>query len=133
MSTSFLLGQGRTYILVGDDLDVLNVTRSLENLTQNFLGHSLVQSTDIESTLVRLRGGATKATCAGGRHNASIVGGSGRSDSSRDRVGVLRDMKRRRGHRLAILTSFIARGASTSLRRRQLAWVGGSTSVGHVE
>jgi hypothetical protein len=134
MSPSFQPGQGKTYVLVRDDLDILNMTRGLKNLTQNFLGHSLVQSANVEGALVRLRGGATEATCAGGRHDTSLVRRSGRGDSSRDRVGVLRDMERWRGHRLAILASFKARGASTSLRRRrQLARVGGSTSVGHID
>lgn len=133
MSPAVVFGlRKKTYILVRDDLDVLNMACSLENLTQDFLSHSLVQSANVEGTLVGLRGGATEATCAGGRHDASLVGGSGRSDSGRDRVGVLRDMKRWRGHRLAILGRFKARGASTSASlRRQLAWVGWSTSIGH--
>jgi hypothetical protein len=62
-----------------------------------------------------------------------IGSGSGGGDGSRDRVGILRDMQRRRGHRLSILASFEARDASTGLRGGgQLAWVGGRSRVGHV-
>jgi hypothetical protein len=35
------------YILVGDNLDILNVASGFKNLSQNILGNPLVKTTDV--------------------------------------------------------------------------------------
>lgn len=116
-----------TCVLVWDDLDTLNVTGSLEDLSKNIFGDTLVQSADIQCALVRLRGSTSaETTGAAGGHDlvdARHRGGDGRGD----RVVVLRDVQGRR-RLLAILKArctLVALGWS-----RQLGCVG-SGAVGH--
>lgn len=49
-----------TYVLVGNDLDVLNMSSSLEDLAENVLGNSLVQASHVQRALVRLGSCPTK-------------------------------------------------------------------------
>jgi hypothetical protein len=49
------------YILVGNDLDILNMARGLEDLAEDILGHTLVQASNIQSSLIRFRGGSPEA------------------------------------------------------------------------
>jgi hypothetical protein len=122
-------------ILVRDDLDVLNVTRSLKDLTEDILGDTGIKSANIESPLIRLgRGTAGKWAGATRRHQAAFVTSAShrRSDSGRDGICILRDMQRR-GRQMArstlVLTILVARSANIGLwRRRQ----GRSRDVGHV-
>lgn len=113
--------QRYTHILVGDDLDVLNVTSSLEDLTQDILGNTLIQASHVQRPLVRLGGStAAESPSATGRHNL-IDPRHGRGNGSRNRVVVLRDMEGRRGHvrrvRLAILAVLVAWSSSVRLGR----------------
>lgn len=118
-----IAGINETYVLVGDDLDVLNVTGSLKDLAQNILRDTRVQATDVESSLVRLgRRAPGEGTAAGGRHD--LVTRHGRGDRGRNRVRVGRDVERRGRHVGvgAILTVLVAWSPSTGLgRRRKLA------------
>ena len=126
-----------TYVLVRNDLDILNMACRLEDLTQDIFGHALVQSANVESTFVGLRCGATKGGGGGRGHQTAVIsGGHGRGDGSRDRVRVLRNMLWRWREVgwvcLAILATFKSRGASVGLLGvRQLSWIGRSASVGH--
>lgn len=101
-----------TYILVRDNLDILNVTSRLEDLAQDILGDSLVQSTNIERSLIRF-GRSSSEAGTGRRHHGPV----GRGDGAGDRVVVLGDVQRRQV-RLAIL------GGSARLS-------GSGSSVGH--
>lgn len=95
------------YILVRDDLDILDVSRSLKDLAQDILSHALVQAADVESSLVGLRSRApSKGGGAGGRHEPTLVAApQRRRDRGRDGVCILRDVEGRRRHMggLAIL------------------------------
>lgn len=75
------------------------MARGFEDLFEDILSHPGVQTTDVESSLVRLRGRpAHKPTRAGRRHH---VPGHRRGDGGRDRVGILRNhhgRARRRRH-----------------------------------
>lgn len=66
------------YILIGDDLDVLDMTSSLKYLTQNILRHPLVQAADVEGPLVRLGCCSTEAPGTGWGHDATLVHGGPR-------------------------------------------------------
>lgn len=120
------------YILVRDDFDVLDVTSSLEDLTQNILGDTGIQATDIQGPLVRLWRGATRKWAPAGR-GQDLVATHGRGDSGRDWVGVGGDMQRRRRHvgvRATVLGVIVARSSSIGLRRRgKLA--SGNTRISH--
>ena len=123
-----------TYVLVRDDLDILNVTSSFEDLTQNILSDARVQTTNIQGSLVGLRGGAANegTGTAGGCH---IIAGHGRGDSGRNWIGVGRDVQRRRRHVAlvggAVLTIFVSGSTSIGLRgRRQLG--ARSNVIGHL-
>ena len=58
-----------TYILVGNNLDTLDVASRLEDLTQDVLRDAGIQASDIQRALVRLR------SCATAREVWGIVGG----------------------------------------------------------
>lgn len=105
----------QTHIFVGDNLNILNVTSSLENLTKNILGDPLVQSTNVQRPLVRLGSCSSEAASAGWGHHIDLTG---RGDGSRDGIVVLGDMQRRRrkGLSLSILDTFESRCASIGLR-----------------
>lgn len=122
---AYFLPQIITHILVRNDLHILDMTRGLEDLAQNILGNTLVQATNVQSSLVRLRRRpATEAGYTTRRHD--IIGtGHWRRNSSGDGLCVLWDVKRRRG----FLSVFVARSALVGLRRWQLSCVGGS--IGH--
>ena len=104
------MGRGvfSTYILVRDNLNILNMTSGLEDLAQDILSDSLIQSTDIERSLVRLGRGSSEAG-TGRRHHGLV----GRGDGAGDRVVVLGDVQRRQV-RLAILGSGARLGCSGS-------------------
>lgn len=121
-----------TYVLVGDDLDVLNVPSSLEDLSQDVLGNTRVQATDVQCALVGLGGGATwEWTTA--RRGHDLVATHGRCDGGGDRIVVGRDVKRRRGHvGVRAIAVLVTRGSCVGLRGRgKLA--SRNTSVGHDE
>ena len=110
-----------TYILVRNNLDILDMAGGLEDLAQNILRHPRVKSTDVKRPLVRLRRRSTReGTAASGRHDTLVRGCNG----SRNGVRVRRDMKRRRRHvgriSLAVLARIKAGGADIWLRGRQL-------------
>lgn len=92
-------GDRRTHVLVGNDLDIDNMTGSLEYLLQDVLCDPVVETSDIKCSFVWLRSGPThKSTSTGGGHHAPR---HRRSNRRRDRVGVLGDHNwrtRRRGH-----------------------------------
>lgn len=88
---SFLSGVACTYILVGDDFNILHMASRLKDLAQNILGDPLVEATDIEGSLVRLGGRSSETASTGRRHHVAIF----TADSSRDRVIVGGDVKRR--------------------------------------
>lgn len=118
-----------TYILVRDNLDVLDVTSRLKDLSQNILRHTLIEATDVERPLVRFGSRSTKAGSRG-ENTASILRGPGRGDGGRDRIVVLRNVQRRRGNGLAVLPAIEACGTRIWLRG-QLARVGRGSSVSH--
>lgn len=125
-------GANITYVLVGNNLDVLDVPSSLEDLSQDILGDARIQAADIERTLVRLWGGATRErTPAGRRHD--LVAAHRRGDGCGNRIVVGRNVKRRRWHvgvrSIAIL---ITRGSCVGLRGRGKL-TSGYTSIGHDE
>lgn len=62
-----------TYVLIRDDLNTLNVSGGLEDLLEHFLCDSGVQTTNVESSLVWLRGGTARATGATRRVQAIAV------------------------------------------------------------
>lgn len=109
-------------------------------MTQDVLGDARVQASDIQRTLVRLRGStATEGTTAAGRHHAALVTAAThrRSDRGRDRIGVLRNMERRgrqvRRVRAGVLAILVARRTRVGLRRRwELARGRGRTVVSHL-
>lgn len=113
-----------THILVGNDLDILNMPRRLEDLTKDIFCYTRVQSSDVERPLVRLRCRSTgEGTSATRRHHATaLIAAAHRGrDCRRDGVGVLRDVKRwRRQMRsvaLIVLPILIPRGSSIRQRR----------------
>src|SRR3569833_1937977 len=117
-----------TYVLVGDDLDILHMARRLEDLAENILGHARVQTPDIQSPLVRLRRGTpSKGATAAGRHDAALVAAAhGGRDGGGDGIVVLWDVLRRRRHvraaRAAILAAVEA--GSTGIRLGRWRQVG---------
>lgn len=135
-STRKRRGTGKdAYILIGNDFDTLNVAGCLENLTQNLLSDPLVKTSDIESSLVRLRSCTTsKASTARGQSLSRP--GHGRGYGSRNGVRVLGDMERRGRHvggvRLVALSVFIPGGAALG-RWGKLRSVGVGTRVSHGE
>lgn len=119
-----------TYVLIGDDLDVLDVTSSLEDLSQDILGDSRVQTTNVQRTLVGFGGGAAgKGATAGRRHD--LVAAHGRGNGGRDRVRVGWDVQRWRRHvGIGTVAIFVPRSSSIGLRgRRKL--VSRNASIGH--
>jgi hypothetical protein len=129
-----------TYILVRNDFHVLYVPGRLENLTQNILSDSRIKASDIQSALVRLRGGsAHKSPSAIGRHNTPILP-HGRCDCRWYGVRILWDDNRgKRGWRhmgvcLSIMPVLITRRTGSRLRRRrQLSGRKGGDVFGHRE
>lgn len=130
-----------TYVLVRNDLDVLNMAGRLENLAQDVFCDAGVQASNIQSTLVRLRSSAaTERAAAGRRHNAALVAASAhrRGDRGRDRVRVLRDVQRGRRHvggvRGSVLAVLVAWSTGVRLGRgRQLTRGRGRSVVSHIE
>lgn len=118
--------RGFPYILVGDNLDVLDMASGLKDLTQHVLGDPLIQTANVEGPLVGLRRSSSEA---GGRgeNPTAVDARSGRGDGRRDWVRVLRNMEGRRGEvswvALAVLGG---RGAHARLRRGR-----NSASVSH--
>lgn len=116
------------------------MTGGLEDLTQDVLGDARVQASNVQRTLVRLRGGAaTKgASAARGHHAALVAAASHRgSDRGRDRIGVLRNMQRRGRHVRRVLASIlailVARRAGVRLRwGRELTRGRGRTVISHL-
>ena len=151
-----------TYILIRDDLHILDMAGGLEDLAQDILSDALVQAADVQSSLVRLRRGTAEAGAAW-RHHAAVFHAAvfhaavfhatvfhatvlhatvfttrhGRGDGCRDRVRVLGDVQRRRSHMgwvaLAILAALEASRPRIGLRRRQLGRSWGSSSVSHID
>ena len=82
-----------TYGLVRDDLDVLNMASSLEDLAKNVFRDPRVQSSHVQRALIWLWSGAAheSTSAVGGHHLAR----HGRSHCGRNRVGILRDHDRR--------------------------------------
>ena len=108
------------------------MTGSLKDLAQDIFGHALVETADVQRTLVRLGRGTSSST--GRRQNATVDAGLRRSDRGRDRVVVGRNLKRRRlvgNGALSVLRGFETRGASRHLRRRHLGRVGRTSIVSH--
>lgn len=107
------------YILVRDNLDVLHMPRRLKDLTQHVLGHPLVQSTHVKSSLVGL--GRRSSEAAGrGQDAAAVDARSRRRDGRRDWVRVLRNMEGRRGEMSWVALAVLGgRSAHTRLRRRR--------------
>ena len=86
----------KTYILIRNNLDTLNMTGRFKDLFQNVLSDPGIQSSDVESAFVRLGRGATDEATAGGRRG-DTRDRHGRGDSRGDRVRVLRDDHLREG------------------------------------
>lgn len=65
-------GVRRTYILVRDDLHTEHVAAGLENLLEDVLSHSRIQSSNVESSLVGLwsRSADISSGAGGGQHGA---------------------------------------------------------------
>ena len=83
-----------TYVLVRDDLDVLHVSSGLKDLSQDFLGDPRVQSTNVQGSLVGLRGGAPDGTASAHRgHNGAEIYWS--ADLTRHHVVVVGNVERR--------------------------------------
>lgn len=126
----------QTYVLVRDDLDVLHMAGRLKDLAQHVLSDPSVQATDVERALVRLRRSASGEGTTR-RHQSTLVPTShGRCNGGRDRVGVLGNVQRRRGHGtgLTVLRVVEARRTSIGLGRgRQLSARGRSSVVSHRE
>jgi len=97
----------RTYVLVRNDFDILNMAGGLENLPEHILCNTWIKPSDIQRALVRFWGSTThEAASAAWRHHPTR---HWRCDGSRDRVRVLRDddgRQRRRRHvgRIALTT-----------------------------
>lgn len=103
-------GSCRTYVLIRDDLNTLNVSSSLENLLEDLLGDSGVQTTNVEGSLVWLRGGAARTAGAARRVEAIVAHGG--TNSVGVHVGVLGNVER------GVLTGSTAgRGGSRHLGR----------------
>lgn len=96
-----------SYILVGDNLDVLDMTSSLKDLAQDILGDSLVETSDVQSPLVRLR------SSTGGGHDATVLA-HGRGHASGDGVVAGVDVQRRGGIAGAVLRRRSGSGRSSS-------------------
>lgn len=129
-----------TYVLVGDDLDILHVSSGLEDLPENFFGDPWVQTTNVQRSLVGLRSGAPDgAASAHGR--AKAIEAVGIRHVHRERVVVLRDVeteRRLRGHALAVavlealLLASLARQTTHGRRHGELS-CGGAVVVGHCD
>lgn len=113
------------YVLVGDNLDILDMSRGLEYLTQHIFSHSLIQAADVEGPLVRLRRSSSEAS--GRREDATAIDArTGRCDGCRDRVRVLRNMERRRGEVSWVALAILGGRGAHGLRSGR-----DSASVGH--
>lgn len=112
------------YVLVGDDLDILDMSCGLEYLAQHIFSHPLVQAANVEGPLVRLRRSSSEAR--GGRDHAAIDARAGRCHGRRDRVVVLRNMERRRGEVSWVALAVLGGRGAHGLRSGR-----DSASVGH--
>ena len=137
----WLLGAGFTHVLVGNDLDILDVTSGLEDLSQDVLGDAGVEAANVESALVGLGSSAAAegVAGAGGRHDAAriTVPTHGRRNRRRDGIGVLGNVQRRRRHvcgiRVVVLTVLVTGRTCVWLRwRGELSGGGRRASVSHV-
>ena len=123
-----------TYVLVRDDLDVLHVSSGLEDLSQDFLGDPRVQSTNVQGSLVGLRGGAPDGT-ASAHGRAKTVEAVGIGHVHGERVVVLGDVQAERRlarHALAVAI-LIARHTTHGGRHGELLLLGGTVVVGHYD
>jgi hypothetical protein len=125
-----------TYVLVGDDLDILHVSSSLENLPQDLLSDPGVQATNVKGSLVGLRGGAPDGT-AGAHRRTKTVQAVGIGHVHGKRVVVLRDVEAKRRlarHALAVavLIARLARHATHGGRHGERR-LGGTVVVGHYD
>jgi hypothetical protein len=129
-----------TYVLVRDDLDVLHVSSGLENLPENLFGDPGVQTANIQSSFVGLRGCAPDgAASAHGRvHSVEHVD---LRDIHWERVVVLRDVEAERwlrGHALAVailealLLASLTRHTAHGRRHRELR-LGVAVVISHCE
>lgn len=126
---------GITYVLVRDDLDVLDVTSGLEDLAQDILRDAGIKAADIQGALVGLGGGATRERAPTGRGH-DLVAAHGRGDGSRNRVGVGRNVQRRGRHvsvRAPILRRVIVTGRSSVGLGRWRKLASGNTRISHGE
>lgn len=112
------------YVLVGDDLDILDMARGLEYLAQHIFSHSLVQAANVEGPLVRLRRSSSEAR--GRRQDATLDARAGRCHGRRDRVVVLRNMERRRGEVSWVALAILGGSGAHGLRSGR-----DNASVGH--
>lgn len=125
-----------TYVLVRDDLDILHMSGGLENLPQDFLGDPRVEATNVEGSLVGLRGSAPNGA-AGAHGRAKAVEAVRIGHVHGERVVVLRDVEAERRlarHTLAVavLIARLARHA-THGRRHGEGGRGGTVVVGHCD
>ena len=124
-----------TYVLVRDDLDVLHVSSGLEDLSQDFLGDPRVQSTNVQGSLVGLRGGAPDGA-AGAHGRAKTVQAVGIRHVHGERIVVLGDVQAERRlsrHALAVAI-LIARHTTHGGRHGELLLLlGGTVVVGHYD
>ena len=125
-----------TYVLVRDDLDILHVSSSLENLSQDFLGDPRVQTANVKGSLVGLRGGAPDGT-AGAHWGTKTIKAVRVGHVHGEGVVVLRDVEAKRRltrHTLAvaILIARLARHTTHGGRHGELG-LGGTVVVGHYD
>lgn len=131
MIARYTIEDDKTHVLVRNNLDVLYVTSSLEDLAQHILRDAGIQAADVQRPLIRLGGGAARERAAARRRH-DLIARHGRGNSGRDGVRVGRDVQRRRRHVGvgAVLAVLVAGSACVGLRRgRKLA--SGNTVVGH--
>ena len=78
-----------TYILVWDDLDVLDVSSRLENLLQDVFSDPGIQAADIQSPFVGFGGCAPRSRRSRGRGQATgIIARERRADGARNGVVI---------------------------------------------
>jgi hypothetical protein len=82
-----------TYVLIRDDLNTLNVSSGLEDLFEDFLGDSGVQTANVESSLVGLRSGTARTTGTARRVQTIAIVVHGISHGV-GLLGALRDVER---------------------------------------
>jgi hypothetical protein len=82
-----------TYVLIRDDLNTLNVSSGLEDLLEDFLGDSRIQTTNVKSSLVGLGSGTARTAGAARRVQAIAVVVHGISHGV-GLDGALRDVER---------------------------------------